>query len=625
MQQHTLNDQPQGVIPQKFGGIPRRWIVILTVVIYTAVFYILYGLTGRGIGALAILPVILIGWIFGLKGGMIAAALSFPLTFLLLHVLGEAALYRLITEAGGIAGTLALLVIGAIVGRLSELSKKVKQELAERKAAETELRETRDFLVNIIESSLDCIVVADSKGDITQVNRAFLNMLGFTEDEVLGKSMYDFFIKEVGTYNSTTGRTITLDQDFYDATIQKVQELIKGGTISNWEACYLNKNNQVIPVEQNVVFLFNKQGGRMGAVGIIRDITKRKQAEEALMETSQTLVALIKASPLAIVVMDTAGNITMWNPAAEQIFGWAEQEVRDRPFPFFKEESREDWRRMFESVVEGKAVRDEEMRRLKKDGAFIDISVSSAPLRDNTGEVTAVMAIMSDITEQKRLQKEIILVSGREQRRIGQDLHDGLGQVLTGVTFLSRVLEQKLTSKSLAEATEAAEITRLVNKAISQTRNLSRGLYPATLESDGLMAALEELAAGTENTFNISCNFTYNKPVFIDDVTVAVHLYRIVLESINNATRHGKAQNITISLDTIYDKCILTIKDDGVGMDEPPTHGKGMGITLMNYRARMIGAALVVQGAPGEGTIVTCTFQANTNKQGEAKHGRRTY
>ncbi|MCP4714868.1 MAG: PAS domain S-box protein [Deltaproteobacteria bacterium] len=598
----------------------RTWLIPFCITaFYTALFYMLYLYYGRGIGALAILPVIALGWTFGLRAGILTAVLSLPYNFMLLHLLGVEALTVLLRAAGGPAGTLALIVIGAVIGRVSDLGRTIKQELSERSAAEEELRRTRDFLENIIESSLDSIVVTDEKGYITRANRAFLAMLGYAEEEVLGKGMYYFYLRGAGTYESTTGRWVTIGDDFFVKAAQIVDELFEKGSVTNFQSYYLNKQSKIIPTEQNIFFLYDKDNRHQGSVGIIRDITARKKIEETLQETSRTLLSLVKASPLAIVVLDMKNHVAMWNPAAEKVFGWQGDEVLGHPVPFAAEpQGEERFRNLIDTVRNGLAVMGEELRCTAKKGLVLDISLSAAPLRDDSGSVTSIMAIMSDITETKRLQKEILTVSGREQRRIGQDLHDGLGQVLTGVSFLSRALERKLAVRELPESVQAAEITKLVNDAIAQARGHARGLYPATLEADGLLAALTELAASTENMFTISCTFIYNEDITLGDRAVAVHLYRIVQEAINNAVRHGKAGQINVSLETVGAKCILTVKDDGIGMDEVPQAGKGMGISLMNYRATMIGATLVVRGVPEEGTIVTCTFNQTSLRKGDS-------
>jgi len=219
-----------------------------------------------------------------------------------------------------------------------------------------------------------------------------------------------------------------------------------------------------------------------------------------------------------------------------------------------------------------------------------------------------VVVIVRDITERKRLEKEILAISDREQCRIGQDLHDGLGQHLAGIEFLSQVLTQKLATRRQPEAQSATEIARLVREAISQTRQLARGLSPVVLESEGLMAALEELAAHTQKLFGVRISFECATPVLIDDHPVATHLFRIAQEAVSNAVKHGKPRKIGVSLKQSHDRTVLTVRDDGIGLPEPPPATNGLGLRIMQYRAGMIGATLRVQAEPGGGTSVICSW-----------------
>ena len=220
-----------------------------------------------------------------------------------------------------------------------------------------------------------------------------------------------------------------------------------------------------------------------------------------------------------------------------------------------------------------------------------------------------IVAVVRDITAQKLSEKEILEISNREQVRIGQDLHDGLGQHLTGVTFLSKALEKKLEARSLPEAGDAAEIGRLVLQALSQTRNLARGLFPVELESNELAPALRDLAATVENLFNISCQVESEENLVVADRAVVNHIFRLAQEAINNSVKHGKAKRVFIQLKTIADKTILTIRDDGTGFAPESIQAKGLGLRIMNYRAQKIGGTLEIHPAEGGGTIVTCAFQ----------------
>ncbi len=227
-----------------------------------------------------------------------------------------------------------------------------------------------------------------------------------------------------------------------------------------------------------------------------------------------------------------------------------------------------------------------------------------------TAELTETnKKLLLEIEGRKRLEKEILNVSERERKRIGQELHDSIGQQFTGIAFMTKVLEQKLNEKSPDEATDAAEIKKLVNQAMNKMRNLARGLHPVDLDSCSLSSALQELAATTGNLFGIRCTFKCDKPIPIDDAEVATHLYRITQEAITNAIKHGQTKNIQIELTHERDKTVLKVKNDGLDFPEEfEARGTGMGLQIMDHRADIIGASLDVHKAVDGGTILTCSF-----------------
>jgi len=234
------------------------------------------------------------------------------------------------------------------------------------------------------------------------------------------------------------------------------------------------------------------------------------------------------------------------------------------------------------------------------------VEISLSPLE--TEEGVLVSSAIRDITERKHLEKTILEISAREQRRIGQDLHDGLGQHLTGIAFMSKVQEQRLAEKGLAEAADAARIVSLVNEAINTTRELAHGLLPVISDAHGLMSGLKRLASEVEDLFVISCRLRVDEPVLIDDANISTHLYRIAQEAVNNAIKHGQAKNIVISLFARNGYGTLRIENDGASLPEPSANPSGMGMQIMNYRARMIGGSLKVESAEHSGVTITCSF-----------------
>jgi signal transduction histidine kinase len=211
----------------------------------------------------------------------------------------------------------------------------------------------------------------------------------------------------------------------------------------------------------------------------------------------------------------------------------------------------------------------------------------------------AVRAIRLHLAQRDLAERQLLAVSDREQKRLGQDLHDGLGQHLVGVAFLVKSLGQDATAVQQARLDE---IGRLLTEAIDQTRGLARGLYSQTLELDGLLAALRELATHTERVYGVPCHVRGDAGELA--LPVQVQLYRIAREAIANAAKHAHAKAIEIALD----RTTLVVRDDGIGIGTPS--GDGMGLHVMDYRAKMIGGAIQVIARPSGGTVVTCTFSA---------------
>ena len=223
---------------------------------------------------------------------------------------------------------------------------------------------------------------------------------------------------------------------------------------------------------------------------------------------------------------------------------------------------------------------------------------------------TANKELKQEVAERTRLEKEVLEVSTAEQRRIGQDLHDSVGQMLAGTAFMSTMLEQKLAEKRLAETSNAAEISKLLKQALKQTRLLAKGLFPVGLEAEGIMEVLAEFASNTESIFGVACVFQCEKPVVLKDSTVAMHVYRIAQEAVSNAIKHGKSKHVLISLASGDNgDVVLEVKDDGVGVPENLDSRGGMGLHIMRSRAEMIGGTPDIRRNSDSGTVVQCSFR----------------
>ena len=176
---------------------------------------------------------------------------------------------------------------GSITGAVVTFS-----DITKRKAAQQQLIETKDYLENIINSSWDAIVISDNAGRIIKCNRSFLNLVGYTEDEVVGRYVYDFTPITEGTYESSCEETVTIDEAFLKEAQEAITTMIENGNVANWQTYVISKSQKVIPIEENIVLLFDDAGNRIGAVGTSRDITVRRRTEN---ERERLIVELQKA------------------------------------------------------------------------------------------------------------------------------------------------------------------------------------------------------------------------------------------------------------------------------------------------------------------------------------------
>src|SRR5579863_1981040 len=258
-----------------------------------------------------------------------------------------------------------------------------------------------------------------------------------------------------------------------------------------------------------------------------RDLSHR----ERVGDITHRLAAIVESSDDAIVSKSLDGVIVSWNAGAQRIYGYTAGEAVGQPITMLcAPEHREDIFRILERVRSGIHLEHFETARIRKDGRRIDISLSISPIKGARGEVIGASTIARDITERKALQREILEIAALEQRRIGQELHDGIGQELTGLTMLTQRLVGELDGNDPPHATAATKIRGGLEQALSHVRAMSKGLVPVEIDNEGLMQALGDLASRTSELHGIVCTFECLRPVAISDDQTAMHLYRMSQE-----------------------------------------------------------------------------------------------
>jgi PAS domain S-box-containing protein len=343
--------------------------------------------------------------------------------------------------------------------------------------------------------------------------------------------------------------------------------------------------------------------------GVAFDISDLKDTERALQQERNVVSAILDTVGALVTVLDPEGRIVRFNRACELNTAYSLEEVRGKHiWDFFHPEEAERARSVLSQLTADLLPQDFQSHWVTRHNTRRLIAWSCSMLPRNDGTPNYIIATGIDITEREQLERALLEISAREQRRIGQDLHDGLGQHLTGIAFMAKAHEAKLVEKQVSDAADAAKIVKLVNEAIHKTRVLARGLLPVVSDSQGLMSALEVWAGEVEDLFGISCRFECASAVLIHDDAMATHLYHIAQEAVNNAIKHGQARIIVISLVAEGEWGVLRIIDHGTGIAEDRTPTQGMGLHIMSYRAGMIGGRLEVRPYLPQGTCVTCMF-----------------
>ena len=352
----------------------------------------------------------------------------------------------------------------------------ISWDITELKQTEQALKESQQQLANIINFLPDATFVIDREGKVIAWNSAIEEMTGIKAEDMFGKGNYEYAVPFYGERKPILIDLVLKPREEAEAryvSIQRKDSMLAG------EAYMPALKGGDRYLFGTASILRDSRGDIVGAIESIQDITERKRAEEALRETTGTLQTLIQASPVAIIVLDPDGSVKLWNPAAERLFGWRETEVLGQFLPYVPDDKREEHRALRERVLRGDSFTGIEVRRRKRDGSPVDISVSTAPMRDAEGHITGIMSVNIDLTEHRRAEEERKTLAERLQRAekmealgtlAGGVAHD-LNNVLGIVVGYSELLLDDLDESSSARS-EAGEILKGGQRAAAIVQDL---------------------------------------------------------------------------------------------------------------------------------------------------------
>lgn len=496
--------------------------------------------------------------------------------------------------SGDEVGQLAL-YFDAFLARLQEYGASLRGEIAERKQAEEALRESEERYRSVMEAAPDPIAVYDMEGRVVYFNPAFTRVFGWELTGCLGKKM-DAFVPE----------------ECWPETRRGIERVLAGQTIAGVETRRYTRGGATIHVAISGATYRDRNGALSGSVMILRDTTDQVAAQRALRLSEEMLSKAFSLSPNAIAIATLKDRrLLNVNDTFLRLTGYEREEALGKT-------PRE--LQLFFGIREGQRLLSELVRHGRVRGREVPFRTRFGERR--LGRVSAdlieirdepcLLATTEDITDWRRLEREVIESGDRERRRIGQELHDDLGPHLIGIEVLGKVLQRKLEHPPREEAAYARRIRDLISEATQKTRALARGLCPVHLADTGLAFAMQELAENTRSIYGFSCALRTSGEVRVEDNSVATELFYIAREAVHNAVKHSRGATIAIDLEERDGRLLLAVSDDGVGMPEGAgSIGKGgkrgMGLRIMGYRARMIGAALETASRPGQGTRVSVT------------------
>jgi PAS domain S-box-containing protein len=438
------------------------------------------------------------------------------------------------------------------------------------------------------------VILIAPDGRIVQANAAAERLLGLSRSEIESRKIFG---PQWAAFR-LDGRTPMPPEERASYRAMKEKRVVM-----NTEMGVHSPVGSLIWINVNAAPILAPDGNVEGVVATMTDITTRKQAEDAQRLHSEILLNLSEGVYLVRV---SDGVILFTNPRFERIFGYDPGELIGKPVSMLNASCGKDPDVLAKEIT-GAVVRDGrwsgDIRVIRKNGVLF-WSRAAVSMFEHSQHGRIMVAVLEDISEQKRMEKEILEVSNAEKQSLGRDLHDGVAQQIAAAGYLCHALNDgRFTPEQKASV---KEIEAVLQQSVQQIRNVAHALMPAGLEHAGLVPALQRLIGMLAGTFHVNGRLVQTgAPASLDPQT-STHLYYLIHEAVMNAVRHGRARNIVISLSWNGDFCdSMTVEDDGGGFDPAAVGPDGMGLQIMRHRARHIGGMLEIDSRPGAGTRVT--------------------
>lgn len=477
-------------------------------------------------------------------------------------------------------------------------------DISEQKSAEAALRQSEERFRAIFEQAAVGVSITDvNTGRYVRVNQRFCDIAGLTEEQMTATTYMAI------THPEDMEKSRSANEKLRKREIERLQQ----------EKRFVRPDGSIVWAHISVSPLWKKGEEPSFNITVAEDITDRKRAEVDYKREFDFNTALVRHTSALILVTDLAGLIIHANPAFTKTLGYKLEDIKGRSAwkigMMDAEEVRKSQAR-FTYLAGGEDNPPTEARLRTTSGDIRIVELWGTSSRDAAGNVERIIVTGVDVTEKNKLRNEVLRISEQEQARIGNDLHDGVGQTMTGIASLLEALESGLEGNQKALA---SRIRELMQESVAEVRRMSHGLSPAGVKNRGLGGGLQLLAETIRTNYRTGCQCEIEPGIKISDPEMETHLFRIAQEAVNNALRHGKPKRVSISLKHAGSgECVLQIEDDGAGLKarqgKKNDNGIGIGVRIMDYRASLIGGTLTVKSRPRGGVVVTCRFPLGGTK-----------
>jgi PAS domain S-box-containing protein len=389
-----------------------------------------------------------------------------------------------------------------------------------------------------------------------------------------------------------------------------VERLHLGEHVEQFESERVRKDGSRITVELTVSPLRDSGGRVVSASEVARDLNERKRTEQALRESEARLRAILETSVDAIMTINYHGIIQSVNPATERMFGYAAAEMIGQNVSMLMaspdREAHDGYiGNYLQTGVKHILDTTREVNARRKDGSVFPTDLTVSEIK----HLKIFTGTHRDLTRRKELERQVVEIASEEQQRIGRELHDEIGQELTGLGMLADALARQPDGAAEAQRQLAGKVAEGLQRVHEKVRTLCREMVLTELEGEGLRTVLANMAERTRDQTGVECSLDCPTPIEVPNPTTAQHLYRIAQEAVSNAVRHGKPAHVRIELHTTRHGLRLCVEDDGTGVPNAggyPWESRGLGLSTMRYRANLIGGSLRISSADGKGVRVVC-------------------